>query len=75
MNSLQESRRCLGCHLVLSLDMYYNSSSTKCNTGLGFFQDNPELLRKAADYLEEREQMRLHDKSEGQGNSSSPAAV
>ena len=49
---------CCGKPAVLGLDHDHNTGKIgmflcrQCNAGLGFFRDNPQILRLAADYLE-----------------------
>lgn len=54
-----------GCELcgslkILHIDHNHNTNlvrgvlCTNCNRGLGHFKDSPELLKKAAEYLEEK---------------------
>jgi hypothetical protein len=64
---IKQGFRCLGCHthqkdLEYALCVDHNHTTDKprgllckpCNSALGFAQDDPDTLRRLADYLDER---------------------
>jgi len=47
--------------LICSAPFCENIRSHKCNMGLGYFNDNPELTQAASNYLVKTRHLVLHD--------------